>query len=128
MMIARLRPIRSDQMPKPIPPTIAPTFMTAARMPVSVGVEVVLLLEEGRIEVLRAVAEEVERGHQHDDVERDLPVAREFADRIDARLAAPRARTPGFPSTCMRMRKTSSAGAIPTKNMPRQPIASNSRK
>ena len=44
-----------------------------------VRVEVMLLLEEGRIEVLRAVAEEVERRHQHDEVERDLPVADELA-------------------------------------------------
>ena len=33
MMIARLRPIFSDQMPNEIPPTIAPMFMIAARMP-----------------------------------------------------------------------------------------------
>ena len=34
MMIARLRPIRSDQMPNAIPPTIAPTFMIAVSVPV----------------------------------------------------------------------------------------------
>ena len=33
MMIAFLRPSRSDQMPKLIPPTIAPTIQTAARVP-----------------------------------------------------------------------------------------------
>jgi len=31
---ARLRPVFSDQMPKAMPPTIAPTFITAVRMPV----------------------------------------------------------------------------------------------
>ena len=34
MMIARLRPIRSDQMPNAMPPVIAPTFMTIAIVPV----------------------------------------------------------------------------------------------
>ena len=34
MTIARLRPIRSDQMPKLMPPTIAPKFMIAASVPV----------------------------------------------------------------------------------------------
>ena len=82
MMIALLAPDPSDQMPNVIPPTIAPTFITTASVPVSVRVEVMLLLQEGRIEVLRAVAEDVERGHQHDQVERDLPVAGKLAKRI----------------------------------------------
>ena len=45
-------------------------------------IEMVLLLEEGRIEVLRSVAEEVERRHQHHEVERDLPVACELHERL----------------------------------------------
>ena len=89
-MIAFLRPIRSDQMPKDMPPTIAPRFMTIGEHAGHVGIEMVLLLEEGRIEVLGAVAEEVERGHQHDEIERDLPVAGESRERVDRALAAPR--------------------------------------
>ena len=46
-----------------------------------------LFLEEGRIEVLRAVAEEVERGHQHHEVERDFPVADKFENWIAAGLS-----------------------------------------
>src|SRR6185369_17439622 len=48
-----------------------------------------LLLEEGRIEVLSPVAEEVERGHQDDEVERDLPMTDKLHHRVDVRAAAP---------------------------------------
>ncbi len=39
-----------------------------------VGIEMMLHLQEGRIDVLRAVAEEVERRHQQDGVKRELPM------------------------------------------------------
>ena len=100
MTIARRRPIASDQMPKPIPPTIAPTLPIIASSADGVRVEVVLLLEEGRVEILRAVAEEVERGHQHDQVERDLPVRAITANGLTWRLSR-RASNAGLSSTCM---------------------------
>src|SRR5580658_1588021 len=42
--------------------------------------KLVLDLEEGRVEILRAVAEEVERGHQQDDIEEELPVLADGAE------------------------------------------------
>src|SRR3984893_3314329 len=37
-------------------------------------IEIMLLLQEGRIEVLRAVAEQIEAHHQHDHVDDQTPV------------------------------------------------------
>ena len=43
------------------------------------GIEIVLLLQEGRIEILRAVAEQVEAHHQHDHVDDQSPM---LGDRL----------------------------------------------
>ena len=90
MMIARLRPMLLRPDAERDPADDRAKVHHRREDSGRVGVEVMLLLQEGRIEVLRAVAEEVERGHQHDEVERDLPVAHQLHDRVRSCLAAAR--------------------------------------
>ena len=75
MVIALTRPIFSDRWPKIRPPAIAPRLATMTIQLTVRRIEIMLLLQEGRIEVLRAVAEQIEAHHQHDHVERPIPGA-----------------------------------------------------
>ena len=74
MVIALTRPIFSDRWPNVSPPAMAPRLATMVIQTDGRGVEMVLLLQEGRIEVLRAVAEQIEAHHQHDHVDRQAPI------------------------------------------------------
>ena len=75
--MAFLRPIRSERKPKTMPPTIAPMLATMLIQLTVDGIEVVLFLQEGGIEVLRAVAEEVEQHHHHDGIDDEAPIVGE---------------------------------------------------
>ena len=123
-----LRPICSRQMPKLMPPTIAPTFrMTMRRAGSACGSRAALQVR--RIHVLGAVAEEVERRHQHDRcTARSSSCGR--APRTDWRAACPAdalTHAGDFPRRAGGCRKHEQRGErSPTKNMPRQPMWSKS--
>ena len=85
------------------------------------GIEVVLLLQEGRIEVLRAVGEEVEAQHQHDHVEDEALVLCDGRPEWGFSWAC-EASNAGDSGTAERMNSTTKAGRTLSRNIARQPI------
>ena len=65
------RPKRCESPPSSVPPMIAPMFAMTAIVETMRGREAVLLGQERRKEVLRAVRHEVERRHQQDRVDEE---------------------------------------------------------
>ena len=88
MMMARRRPILSDRLPN---------RAAADRADVRDGrqkrgearIEMMLYLQERGVGVLRAVAEEVEGGHQYHGIHRQLEIALEHREHAGARRRLP---------------------------------------
>ena len=82
--------------------------------------EAVLLLQEERIEILGAMAEEGEGGHQGDGVKRQPPMLAQHRYRGGSRRIS--AASPGIPRTLKIKGSSSAAGITPRTNMPRHPV------
>ena len=77
---ARLRPKRWLKAPTVSPPRIARDIVEDGDGRHRGVIEVMLLLQEGGIEILGAVAEEIERRHHHDGEQRQPPMSLEHRE------------------------------------------------